>query len=246
MSAPPTRRLDCAGCLNIRDVGGYPTTDGTTIRWRTLLRADNLCQLTPAGQESLLATGVRTIIDLRHPSEAAVRHHPFGPSGPHAAHIHYHLLPLRDERDEARNSLLRAGRPEGKNLDCLILDHCAPGIATILRTVAESPPGGVLLHCNIGRDRTGLLIALLLAIADVPDATVIEDYALSDDYLAPLFAARAQASGVESLPSARLGPGHMATTLAHLNTTHHGTRAYCLAAGLTPADLTRLRTRLRS
>jgi protein-tyrosine phosphatase len=240
------RRLECEGCLNVRDVGGYPTTDGATTRWGALFRADNLCQLTPAGQAALLASGVRTIIDVRLPSEAAASPHPFGPASPHAARIHYRNLPMRDEHDDTLGAALRARRPEDRTLNALILDLCAPGIIAILRAVAEAPPGGVLLHCNIGRDRTGVLVGLLLALVDVPDATIAEDYALSDDNLEPLFAARARAAGVDTLPSARLGPELMLVMLKYLNEAYHGPQAYCLAAGLIPAEITSLRARLRT
>ena len=246
MTAMPTRRLECEGCLNVRDVGGYPTTDGAMTRWGALLRADNLCQLTPAGQDTLLASGVGTIIDVRLPSEAAASPHPFGPASPHAARILYRNLPMRDEHDDTLGAALRARRPEDRTLNALVLDHCAPGIIAILRAVADAPPGGVLIHCNIGRDRTGVLVGLILALADVPDATIADDYALSDDYLEPLFAARARAARVDTLPSARLGPELMLVMLQHLNDVHRGARAYCLAAGLIPAEITHLRARVRT
>src|SRR5919197_5833224 len=64
------RHLDWPDCLNVRDTGGLPTTDGVLTRWGALLRADDLCRLTPDGQGRLAASGVRTVIDLRGPSES--------------------------------------------------------------------------------------------------------------------------------------------------------------------------------
>src|SRR5437867_4130266 len=93
------RRLQCEPCLNIRDVGGYQTSDGATIRWHTLLRGDNLSQLSPAGSASLLSHGLRTVIDLRHPNEVAEAVHPFGPSGPCSSRVEYQNIPMRDPDD---------------------------------------------------------------------------------------------------------------------------------------------------
>src|SRR6266536_3336110 len=102
------RRLRCEPCLNIRDVGGYATTDGASIRWRALLRGDNLCRLTPAGCASLLAAGVRTVVDLRHAHEVEAAVHPFGPLGPHASAVRYWHLPLRDPDDAALQAAVEA------------------------------------------------------------------------------------------------------------------------------------------
>jgi protein-tyrosine phosphatase len=242
------RRLPWDGCLNVRDVGGYPTVDGARTRWGALLRADNLCQLTPAGCAALLNYGVRTIIDLHPRSEHEAPPHPFGPGGAHAGAVHYHNLLLRDPGDA---SLARALRETRTHLETyrLSVDRFAPGIAAVIRAVAVAPDGGVLVHCNVGKDRTGVVIALLLALAGVPDVTIAEDYALSEGYLRPLYWARARASGVDEsilTEDSRSRPETMLGLLSHLRDAHHGERAYLLAAGLAPGDLDRVRERLRA
>src|SRR5262249_47969420 len=63
------RHLDWAGCVNVRDLGGLPTSDGRTTRWRAVVRADNLDRLTPQGWAALDAYGVRTVVDLREDEE---------------------------------------------------------------------------------------------------------------------------------------------------------------------------------
>src|SRR5262245_36563109 len=67
----PTRHLELEGTYNVRDTGGYATVDGRVTRWRILLRGDSLHRLTPAGQDELVAKGLRTVIDLRHDTELA-------------------------------------------------------------------------------------------------------------------------------------------------------------------------------
>jgi len=242
------RRLLWDGCLNVRDVGGYPTADGARTRWGALLRADNLCQLTPAGCAALLDYGVRTIVDLHPRSEHEATPHPFGPAGAHAGAVRYYNLLLRDPGDVALARELRATRTHLETYR-LSVDRCAPGIAAVVRAVANAPDGGVLVHCNIGKDRTGVVVALLLALAGVPAATIAEDYALSEVYLRPLYRARARAGGSdESLltEDSRSRPETMRGLLSHLQAAHGGVRAYLLAAGLAPADLDRVRHRLRA
>lgn len=71
------------GCLNVRDLGGYPAMDGRETRWHTIVRADNLASLTEAGRAALVAYGVRTILDLRRPHEVEQSPNPFAHGGAH-------------------------------------------------------------------------------------------------------------------------------------------------------------------
>jgi len=76
MSTDP-RHLHWDACLNVRDLGGFPTRDGHTTRSHAVVRADNLCRLTAHGRSALMRYGVRTAIDLRDPREHALEHDPF-------------------------------------------------------------------------------------------------------------------------------------------------------------------------
>ena len=73
LSLTPQRILDLDGAYEIRDTGGYATRDGRQTRWKTLRRSANLDQLTPESQQALIDYGVRTVIDLRKPSELELR-----------------------------------------------------------------------------------------------------------------------------------------------------------------------------
>ena len=75
---PRDRILHWDGCLNVRDLGGYlSSTQSRRTRWRALIRSDDLCRLTPAGLAAVVAYGIRTIVDIRFPSEVARAAHPF-------------------------------------------------------------------------------------------------------------------------------------------------------------------------
>jgi protein-tyrosine phosphatase len=244
MTIDAERRLDLPDCFNVRDVGGYATEDGASIRWRTLLRADNLCRLTPESADALVEYGVRTIVDLRHPRELPAAAHPFAPGGSHADTATYWHWPLRDPADEA---LDRAVQEATSLLQIaqLSLDHSAPRLAAIARSFAGAPDGGVLVHCHVGKDRTGTVIAVLLALAGVPHETIVADYALSEGYLRPLYEARRAAGQAADYDAWRSDPETMRAFLTHLDGVHGGARAYLRARGLTEQEIAQVRHRLR-
>ncbi|MGW4382724.1 tyrosine-protein phosphatase [Kitasatospora sp. NPDC004531] len=173
------RRLDWDGCLNVRDLGGLPTRDGRTTRSGAIVRADNLDRLTAEGQNSMLAHGVRTVIDLRD----EVEYRP--------------LLPTPDTVDLVRVPLdalagpdwwARFGGLDGTPLSFRpYLDHCREAVARLVAAVARARDGAVVVHCGAGRDRTGLAALVLLALADVEPAAIAEDYLLSAANLRPLW-----------------------------------------------------------
>jgi protein-tyrosine phosphatase len=107
----------------------------------------------------------------------------------------------------------------------------------------------VLIHCLAGKDRTGIAVALLLGVAGVDDAQIAADYALSEAALADERAA-ALAAAPDDEARARIERGYdasaetMLATLAHLEARHGGAEAYLVRAGLSDADLQRIRERL--
>ncbi|WP_430782473.1 tyrosine-protein phosphatase [Actinoplanes sp. G11-F43] len=172
-----TRHLDWDGCHNVRDLGGLPTTGGRHTRFGAVVRAGSLDRLTPEGWARLIAYGVRTVIDLREDDERspdAVR-----PDG-----IEVVSVPLDDNADSAFWDRIIDDDVDGTPLYYRpFLDHKADRCVTALRAVASAGPGGVVVHCGIGRDRTGLLSLLFLALAGVGPEAVAEDYALSGERL---------------------------------------------------------------
>lgn len=245
-----SRHLPWDACYNIRDVGGYATADGGRIRWGALVRADNLCRLSPVGQAALIDHGVRTIIDLRSPSELARAPHPFAsPQDEHGALVYQHLA-LLDEADQAGVDRIDAASSVGE-MYTLMIEQYPARIATIIQAVARASEGGVLVHCFAGKDRTGIVIALLLAVAGAEPATIVADYAESDNYLQPLYAEvldslahdpprhRQLASLLASPPAA------MQMALAHLDTNYGSPEGYLQAIGVDQQDLELLRQRLR-
>jgi protein tyrosine/serine phosphatase len=219
---PDRRYLRWNACYNARDLGGLATTDGARTRRGMLVRADSVGRLTEQGRAALEEYGIRTIIDLRFGVEVRDDPNPFVDH----ARIVSHNLPLNPNDVSVTRSLAAqrgSSLPYPATVNVAYLATHQNQIAAIMRTIAEAPEGGILFHCHAGRDRTGLIAALLLALAEVPAAAIIADYALS-------FSAIAET---------------MDATLAHLESAYGGGAAYLHAAGVTAGEIARIRCRLR-
>jgi protein-tyrosine phosphatase len=176
------RHLDWDGCLNVRDLGGLPTGDGRVTRRGAVVRADSLDRLTPGGWAALYAHGVRTVVDLREADERAD-----GIDRPGG--ITVVTVPLDDNDDNDFWYRCIDDDIDGTPLYYRpFLERKADRCVAAVRAVARATAGGVVVHCGIGRDRTGLVSLLLLALAGVTAEAVAADYALSGERLQRYFA----------------------------------------------------------
>jgi protein-tyrosine phosphatase len=246
------RRLAWDACYNVRDLGGYASDEGGQTRWRAILRADNLRRLTPAGCDALVAYGVRTIIDLRNHYELAIDPNPFAGASTAGDRPVYHHLPFEDETDAAANARMEVGT--AVDMYGVMLDCFQTRVGGIIEAIAAAPEGGVLIHCHAGKDRTGMVTALLLSLAGVPRQTIAEDYALSDTYLQPMYDAswnaitdpveRARAEQRFAVRRWTTPMENMLEVLAALETRHGSILDYLIAAGVREQSITRIRARL--
>jgi len=233
------RHLDWDGCFNVRDLGGMRTSGGHETRYGAFVRADTLDYLTATGWMALHEYGIRTIIDLRNdaeiPSDQAPR-----PVGITTVHV-----PLDDVADTAFWDYCHANDLDGSPLYYRsFLDRKPERCAAALRAIARAVPGGVVFHCGLGRDRTGLISLLLQAISGVlPDESVI-DYELSNSRLGALWAARGREDERPIIAAilARKQTSARALLLEFLASLDVAGRL--CAAGLSTADVVALRTRL--
>jgi protein-tyrosine phosphatase len=165
-----SRVLDWEGCFNVRDLGGLPTADGRVTRRGAVVRGDNPDGLTPAGWAALRAHGIRTIVDLRDEDER---------TGGAPAGVEAVQLPL-DGDDPAFWERWRSGPQFATPLYYRAhLERFPERSARVIAAVAGAAPGGVLIHCVGGRDRTGQIAMLLLALAGVAPEQIAADYELS-------------------------------------------------------------------
>lgn len=230
-----SRVLRWEGLRNVRDLGGLPLEDGGSTRFGVIVRADNLDRLSARGWASLQTHGIRAVVDLRRPEEsrdplleeppvATVRLPLYGPTD-------------RDLREEIARQEARALTRHDHLLwlYSTLLERKASYVALAVEAVAGCD-GGVVIHCVAGKDRTGVLSALLLRAAGVPIEAVAEDYAASES----------EYGDTQSTP--RLGErprDTIRTVIEGLESRHRDVGSYLQSAGLSPGALARLRLRLR-
>jgi protein-tyrosine phosphatase len=241
------RRLHVEGAYNIRDIGGYPTQDGRQTRWRTFIRADDLSRLPPASQATLVDYGIRTVIDLRLNDEVEKSPDVFSRS-PDVVYHHKNMIgdPPYSDEGEYRES----GEPSERIRLSYSqwLDRRQPRIGEILGILADPTQRPALYHCTGGKDRTGVISALLLGIAGVSADTIAEDYALSGRYLwdrhlvAPdPLEALANIEDWGHYQREFCPPDGMLKVLKHLDDSYGGVEAYCRTTGLTDDQIASLR-----
>lgn len=201
-------RLSWPDLRNARDLGGIPTVHGGRTRERALIRTDNHGRLVTAGLAAIRSYGVSRVVDLRWAWEAAKYPSPL------AGDERYRLVPscfdpTGDEEIPADTYRL-------------MVDASRERLAAALTAIAEAPPGGVVVHCHGGRDRTGVVVALALHVAGVPVESIAADYALTDD--SP--------------------PTMIVNTFAHLEQRYGAVTDYLVGSGVSPAHLAAIRARL--
>ena len=232
--------LQFPGLVNVRDLGGYPTRDGKLTRLHSLVRADDLWQLTPGGLEALARYGIRTVLDLRWPEEAASNPNPVPQALPQLRFVHISLLTHTEDEWRLRS------RDVAKELwKCTVLERVRQELRQVLAAIADAAPGGLLFHCVAGKDRTGLVAALLLALADVEPAAIASDYAQSGPNLRHTYLRRYPNADPERILEALRCPEQGAYNMLQFLEDAGGIRAYLRDIGLGDAQVTALRTRLR-
>jgi protein tyrosine/serine phosphatase len=179
MSSNVTRFFTLEGCFNFRDAGGYATTDGGRVRWRRLFRAGGPYGLTERDVVAVERLAISTVIDLRTDDEAE--------RGRYAARAMHHLpmtdvLPTDAELESWTDPLVVGER----------YFEMASGarrmIADALTVLADPAALPVLMHCSAGKDRTGILVAIVLGLLHVGDDDIVGDYALSAPAMRDLLA----------------------------------------------------------
>ncbi len=167
-----TRTLSVDGLCNARDLGGLRRVGGGRTPYGVFFRSENLHTVTPAGWRQLHRLGIRTVIDLRQPAERerAAYH---APTWATVQQVDHDGLDEHPEfwADYWENGLV------GTALYFLPhLQRLPERSAAVLSAIAQAGEGGVLFHCMGGRDRTGIIAMLLLAIAGTEPESIVDDY----------------------------------------------------------------------
>jgi protein tyrosine/serine phosphatase len=169
------RTITFGNVFNFRDLGGYRTADGRTVRWGRLFRADDLCRLDEDDLARLGELGVRTVIDLRRPAEVTRRGR-IPPAG--YTYLHAHIVHNDWPVTEFPTPRARVDYLVERYLDLAELG--GEGIALALRTIADPAALPAVFHCLAGKDRTGLIAAFTLHLLGVREDDIADDFALSE------------------------------------------------------------------
>ena len=245
----PRRAIAVEGVSNVRDLGGYETADGRQTRWRALFRAADIHALSPSAQSTLIDAGVRTVIDLRGSRElteassvfkdlSSVRYRPHNMTGD-ALIDSWGTVPVPADSSIRLSTMYST-----------VLDERGEMVKTILETVSQPGALPAVFHCTAGKDRTGVLAALLLGIVGVPRERIVEDYVLSARFLYGSTVVPPDGSGANKLPPYEeyqamwCPPAAMGMTLDHLESNYGGIEAYVKSVGVEDATLSRIRDAL--
>ena len=228
--------IELDGCLNFRDLGGYPTTDGRRLRRGRLYRSDALHHMSETDVRVVRdELGVRDVIDLRSSAEIAL-----DGRGPLAvAPFTYHHLPLFNE--EANGAGGRIPEDLGEQY-FLLLQVAREPISRILEIFARAK-GAALFHCAAGKDRTGVISAVVLGLLGVAESDIVEDYVFTsrnlDQIVARLKRSESYRNVFEQLPPSTLHaePETMTGFLERVRQAFGSMAAYARETGVAEATL---------
>jgi len=238
------RRIGLEGCFNFRDLGGYPTRDGRRVRWRRLFRSDGLQQLTDRDVARLRdELRLASIVDLRSTLELEQD----GRGRLAQTAISFHHVPFFDGARTAERP------PPEKSLGELyvgMIERAADPIARAIRVLAETPADrSAVYHCAAGKDRTGVLSALLLSLLGVDDELIIADYALSQESMERVFARLEALRGYDDMwkelppDTMHARPETMKQLLGTIADRHGGVAGFVESIGVAPREIELLRER---
>ncbi|MGW6495134.1 tyrosine-protein phosphatase [Nonomuraea angiospora] len=160
---------------NFRDLGGYRAAGGGVVRWGRLFRSDSLAKLRGEDWERFLGLGVRTVIDLRYPWEIEAKGRV-----PHHDGVAYHNLSIEHRPyDQAE---IDPDADPWRFLADRYAEVALDGVAELRQAleVIASADEPLVFHCASGKDRTGLVAALVLALLEVPEDDIVRDFALTE------------------------------------------------------------------
>jgi protein-tyrosine phosphatase len=183
------RHLALEGAPNFRDLGGYRTADGHSVKWGLLFRSDNLAHLTDADLEKVAALGIKLVCDFRSEPERQAEPDRLPAANPPAVAA----LPIGAESFMVKDlrERIASGDLDGLDLREMMLEanrqfatRHAPQYAAMFERISQPANLPALVHCTAGKDRAGFASALILTLLGVPLETVMQDFLLTNHYTA--------------------------------------------------------------
>lgn len=246
------RRLPMTGLLNARDLGGYPTYDGRITKYKTLIRSEAPMKLTEADFTFLKDYGIKTSIDFRGDRE--VERQPS--SLKDAEWVRYVRSPTFNEqvafgsRKKGKGPAVTAFVDWGEKY-VEMAAGCKEWVRCTLELISESN-GGVIYNCTTGKDRTGMISALLLGLCGVSRNDITADYCVSEVYLTPVYEELIRGFSEHwpdetvniTDPFFKTNPKNMEHLLAHFEQEYGGITGYVKSCGADGGVIESIRRKL--
>ncbi|MBC1372983.1 tyrosine-protein phosphatase [Listeria booriae] len=248
------RTIPLEGCFNFRDLGGYVNTAGKTVKWGKLYRSSLLTNITEKDKDTLEKLGVSWICDLRSTSEIAAK------PTPAIAHIKNRHIPIGTAKNESTESQ-KIDIPDDHRVyeplmgeSYRVFAQSKDGFREIFTDIIEKEEVPFLFHCTAGKDRTGVLGALLLKLLDVPENTILADYELTNQYadnilgemqgLVNAFSNSEKKIDVENFrPMAEARPAYLKIAFDEMQKEYGSVDAYLeKGIGITPSEKAKFQT----
>ena len=182
----PVRHIKLEGEPNFRDLGGYKTADGRTVKWRQVFRTGELGKLTDADVDQLDELGLKTVVNFLLPEEIEQHGPDRLPPGVELIHD-----PITGERSAELSLVAQSAISSGDfeqlpaeinfDIHAILMEEAQAQYAELLRTLADPEKRPIAFHCSHGVHRTGTAAAILLSALGVPWETVREDYVLTNE-----------------------------------------------------------------
>ena len=222
-------RYNWDNTFNSRDLGYTPAMNGKYIKPLRFIRSDAPHSVSDAVKDFLFKNNITTIIDLRNETIANGSPNSF----------------VSDNRFSCYNYPLSVNAKAPDSENDVIENYCRmiendTAIVDIFGTMANSV-GGVLFHCQEGKDRTGMISALLLLLAGVSDIDIYADYEISNVYLYEMIK-KAKTILPDHLLYVR--PEYMENILKYLRETYGTVENYLLSKGISETEIYKLKSKL--
>ncbi len=173
-------RLPLEGATNTRDIGGYVTNDKKVVKWKTVLRSDDMSRLTEEDQQFLLQKyKLKKILDLRSPKECEHNQNVFIDNDK----VEYINISLANDVDPNSPNVPDFDENFLTNFYIDLIDNKQENIRTVLEEIANIENGSVIFHCTAGKDRTGVIAMLILGVCGVNKQDITTNYMQSQTNL---------------------------------------------------------------
>ena len=241
---PDVQRLFIGEALNAREMGAMPLADGKVFKKGLFVRSGSPKEASPEGLRLMKEYNIKTVIDLRSPIELNKFGNPFAED----PDINFMNIPLfRGDPDalDKDDTMVFLRTHQLGDFYVIVLQTLQHEIANVLKVLTDNEDGVCLFHCAHGKDRTGIIAALLYLLAGASREDIILNYKVSYDYAAdfldPLIAKREDILK----HTLRSDAVNMEIMLNWLDSEYDGdVISYLLSAGLSMADINKLRKKI--